>query len=205
MKNIFSVRKILQALYYLQSNSVCEDKFNKMYLLKMMFFSDRYHLRHFGWVPSADNYVAMEYGPVASATYDILKKKYPSIANSSGYYDFDLLSNVEEKNENEVEIKPQQKDELSLSYVKALDFALEIYGKFQSMQLSFITHDYPEWKKHEEELKKVKSVPMNFTDFFEDPANLINSQKNGIVEDPFEDDRKFIEILKEDYIRHEHN
>lgn len=189
MKSIFSIRKILQALYYLQFNSTCKDRYGKMYLLKLIYFADRYHLRHFGFVPSSDVYVAMEYGPVASSTYDILKKKMPINANS---YEFDLISFVEEKNENEVEIKKQDNDELSKSYIQALDFALKNYGKFNGFELSKITHCYPEWKKHEKTLKSgILQVPMNFIDFFDNPKNIKN--------DPFKDDKEFLQLMRDEY------
>lgn len=189
MKKSFSIRKILQALYYLQSKSPCKDKYGKMYLLKLIYFADRYHLRHFGTVPSSDNYRAMEYGPVASATYDVLKKKMPINANSSEY---ELLAFVEEKNENEVEIKKQSEDELSKSYIQALDFALTNYGKFDGFRLSKITHLYPDWKKHEKELQEgCLQVPMQFVDFFDNPKN--------VERDPFEDDDEFLNAMREEY------
>lgn len=185
-----SIRKILQALYYLQSKSDCKDKYSKIYLLKLIYFADRYHLRHFGFVPSGDIYKAMEYGPVASATYDILKRKTPFNVNSCEY---NLIDFVEEKNENEVEIKQQEQDELSKSYIKSLDFALQNYGKFDGFELSKITHLYPEWKKHEETFKSgVLQVAMDFVDFFDNPKDL--------KEDPFKDDDEFLKLMREDYI-----
>lgn len=187
-----SIRKILQALYYLQSKSDCKDKYGKMYLLKLIYFADRYHLRHFGFVPSGDTYKAMEYGPVARATYDILKRKPPFNVNSCEY---NLIDFVEEKNENEVEIKQQEQDELSKSYIKSLDFALKNYGKLDGFELSKITHLYPEWKKHEEILKSgVLQVTMDFVDFFDNPKD------KDLEEDPFKDDDKFLELMREDYI-----
>jgi hypothetical protein len=83
--NGFSVLKILQALYYIQEKapSSNQDRFNIVYLLKMIFFSDRYHLRHFGITATCDDYYAMmKLGPVASFTFDMLKRKYTQFDHS---------------------------------------------------------------------------------------------------------------------------
>jgi len=59
---MLSVRKILQVLYYLKSKaqSKNKNKYDIMYLLKLFYFSDRYHLRHFGSIASGDTYYAMK-------------------------------------------------------------------------------------------------------------------------------------------------
>ncbi|MDR0977586.1 MAG: SocA family protein [Endomicrobium sp.] len=92
---MFSIRKILQALFYLQTKvpKDNESRQNIMYLLKLMFFADRYHLRHFGFVASGDKYFAMKNGPVASGTKDVLQGKMPPSANS---VEIPLLSGVKQ-------------------------------------------------------------------------------------------------------------
>jgi uncharacterized phage-associated protein len=168
-----------------------------MYLLKMMFFADRYHIRHFGFVASDDNYIAMKDGPVASATYDILSKKKPHQANLS---EIALLEDVSVVSEYEVEIAKQKNDELSESFMQSLDFAIENYGNYGPFKLSDITHDYPEWKKHETTINQVtKSVSMDFKDFFDNPVSLEYSKKQGIKTDPFADDEDFLQALKDDF------
>jgi uncharacterized phage-associated protein len=169
-----------------------------MYLLKMMFFADRYHIRHFGFVASGDNYIAMKNGPVASATYDILLKKMPHQANLA---EKALLEDILVVSEYEVEIAKQEIDELSESFMQSLDFAIETYGNYEEFELSDITHDYPEWKKHEATIKQevVKRVPMDFKDFFDNPLDLECSKKQGIKTDPFADDKDFLQTLKDDF------
>jgi hypothetical protein len=70
---VFSIRKTLQVLFYLQSKSPKSSKGDIMYLLKLIFFADRYHIRHFGFVASGDKYFAMKNGAVASAIKDIMQ------------------------------------------------------------------------------------------------------------------------------------
>ena len=184
-----SSRRILQALYYIQSKcNNLSSKYNIMYLLKMMFFADRYHIRHFGFVASGDNYVAMLYGPVASKAKDILEGKilHPDVAIVKEY---------------EVEIAQQKDDELSKSFIKSLDFAIKVYGSYDKYALSCIAHDYPEWKKHETAIKRgtEAAVPMDFKDFFDNPETLQYSKKYEIEKDPFAEDKDFLQALKDDF------
>ncbi|MDR3195240.1 MAG: SocA family protein [Endomicrobium sp.] len=194
-----SVRKILQALYYIQSKAPKDNtaKSDIMYLLKLIFFADRHHLRHFGFVASGDKYEAMKYGPVASAVKDILYGKMPN-ANSAELY---LLREVEQLSEHDVLVLKQDTDELSESYKQSLNFSVKTFGKYKQFELSKITHDYPEWKKHEDKLSRgIKSVEMDFRDFFDNPKTLKCSKNYDIKEDPFKEaDSKFLETLKEDF------
>ena len=67
----FDYHKALQAMFYLQAKASVSDKLS---LLKLLFFADRYHVRHYGISMLMDNYCAMTLGPVCSKTYDIIKK-----------------------------------------------------------------------------------------------------------------------------------
>lgn len=42
-------------------------------VLKIRYFADKLHMSRYGFVASKDCYVAMDFGPVASGTYDLLK------------------------------------------------------------------------------------------------------------------------------------
>lgn len=42
-------------------------------LLKVRYAADKVHLAQYGWIASGDRYCAMNFGPVASSTYDLLK------------------------------------------------------------------------------------------------------------------------------------
>ena len=65
----FKYETATQALNYLALKS--GGRINKMKALKLIFFSDRYHLRKYGRPITNDEYLAMEYGPVASGVKDI--------------------------------------------------------------------------------------------------------------------------------------
>ena len=198
----FSIRKVLQALYYIQQRSR-KDYQSHMYFIKMMYFADRHHLRHHGITSSGDKYVAMKMGPVASATLDILKRRMPKSANSIEYDQLRAIENVDEYN---VLIKKQGEDELSESNKVSLDFAIDEFGALDQFELSDISHDYPEWFKHEDEIQyslehkgNRLSFPIPLEDFFEDPIELPNLLKiRGTSKDPyFEGDKEFLNAMKE--------
>ena len=194
-----SIRKILQALYFIQSKAPKknESKYTPKYLLKMLYFADRYHLRRFGILASDDSYVAMRKGPVASATFDIIKGKLPRSANSAELY---CLDDIIFQDEDSVVIKEQDTDELSKSTIDALGFSVKTFGHLDEKALSRISHDYPEWKSHEGSLRKnpYTRFEMNLKEFFSDPSLRTNLKKEGFKKDPFEDDKAFLNKMREE-------
>ncbi len=186
---MFSLRKVLQALYYMQSRADNSDKYSRMYLLKLLYFADRYHIRHFGMLASGDKYKAMQKGPVAYFTYNNMKGNARGINTTETV----LLSDILELDENSISVVEQGCDELSESCIEALDFALKTYSRFSHSELSEITHDYPEW------INKGLNEDMNLMDFFENPKDLKFSKKYGITEDPFAEDEDFLQAMKDDF------
>ena len=61
-------------------------------------------------------------------------------------------------------------DVFSDSDIEALNFAIKNFGGFDQYDLADITHAYPEWKKHEKELLRLRVIRMEYEDFFADPA-----------------------------------
>ena len=175
-----------------------------MVLIKLMFFADRYHLRHYSILITADDYKAMKLGPVGSATKDILK------------YDEFFFSNLtsEDKRYYRKYLKLEgdyvkangicNYKELSESEKEALDFAIKFFGKFGQFRLAHITHDYPEWKQYKEffDKYKAKRIDMNEIDFLDDPiveeSPYIQKYLDG--EDPFREDEEILKNIREDLL-----
>jgi uncharacterized phage-associated protein len=163
----FSHRKATQALNFFARRS--GGSINKMKALKLVYFADRYHLRKYGRPVVGDEYLAMNYGPVASGTKDLAEmsdflgeeeeryaKKF--FEPSETGIRFTSLASVDDK-------------VFSKSDREALAFAWDRFGRAAEFTLSKLTHRYPDWKKHELALmsKTVSRVPMNYRDFLEDP------------------------------------
>lgn len=163
----FSHRKATQALNFFARKA--GRRINKMKALKLVYFADRYHLRKYGRPVVGDEYLAMNYGPVASGTKDLAEmsdflgeeearyaKKF--IQPSETGRAFSSVSEMDEK-------------VFSESDREALTFAWSRFGRVDKFELSKLTHRYPDWKRHEAALQSnvVTRVPMNYRDFLEDP------------------------------------
>lgn len=160
----FQYETATQALNYLAGKS--GGTLNKLKALKLIFFADRYHVRKYGRPVTGDEYLAMQYGPVASSVKDI--------AEMSSFLDAKVAAYAKHF------IKPVNKnffrsvaaidtEQLSQTDIEALDFAWSTFGSFGQFALAEITHVYPEWKRHEAALKHVANVRMDYLDFLDDP------------------------------------
>jgi uncharacterized phage-associated protein len=109
-------------------------------LLKILFFADEYHFNHYGRPIVGDVYLAMEYGPVASTTYEILKKE-ALVA--------ELLEDLPFENVNKKIIPNREPNlrKLSASDIEALEYAVNTYGHYDFSSLTDISHQHPAWKK----------------------------------------------------------
>ena len=66
----FDRDKALEAILYI-ANSLHNPTFHS--ISKMLYLSDKLHLQDYGRLICGDSYVAMEYGPVPSAIYNMMK------------------------------------------------------------------------------------------------------------------------------------
>lgn len=167
----FSYKKATQALNYFARQS--GGHINKMKALKLLFFADRFHLRKYGRPITNDEYFAMNYGPVPSGGKDLVEgsdfrpnveKAYAGqYLNPENRYEFSSVAEVD----NRVFSQTDQ---------EALTFAWNTFGRFDQFQLAELTHQYPEWKRHEASLSGDNNsrVKMAFTDSLEDPPATFN-------------------------------
>ena len=58
---------------------------------------------------------------------------------------------------------------MSESNQEALLFAIDKFGFIGGLEMSYISHLYPEWLEHKEDLEKVSRVYMDYIDFFDEP------------------------------------
>ena len=165
----FNYKKATQALNVLALKE--GGAINKMKALKLIYFADRYHLRKYGRLITNDNYIAMENGPVASRTRDIAEKTNFIGRDEKSYANTYLESKG--KYDLKSKLSPDT-DVFSDSDIEALEFAWEKFGHFDKFKLASITHDYPEWSKHRDELNRTLSMPMDLDDFFDDPNTAVD-------------------------------
>lgn len=162
----FSHKKTTQALNFFARQS--GGRINKMKALKLLFFADRFHLRKYGRPITNDEYFAMGYGPVPSGAKDLaegsdfrpdVEKAYSSqFVDPVDRYEFASISDVDA-------VVFSATDQEALAYV------WDHFGSLDQFALADLSHQYPEWKKHEAALSSESSsrVKMSFSDFLEDP------------------------------------
>ncbi len=160
----FSHRKATQALnFFARQNG---GKINKLKALKLIYFADRHHLRRYGRPITNDRYVAMNYGPVASACKDLAEMS-DFLGDEERTYAEPFLQTVDKhtyasKGEPDTSV-------LSASDLESLRFAWETYQGWDAFHLAEHTHRFPEWKRHEAELASSSRADMNYLDFLENP------------------------------------
>lgn len=164
---MFDYEASVQAVDYiikkLNPDSLSLDKIT---ILKMLFFAERYSIRKFAQTITGDRFVAMKFGPVASSTYDILKFK--DYANGIEYareaLESDGSINVHSKS---IFLVRDDYDALSDTDLEALNFAIDTFGVYSPLKLSNITHRYREWAKFESDILSTNGAyDMDMSDFF---------------------------------------
>lgn len=200
----FNIERIIQSLAFLQHES---DTSSYMKLIKLMFFADRLHLRRYGHLFTYDDYKAMKLGPVGSQTKDVISKE-PFYLNNLTQEERELISrNIQRVGDYDIKICTKATDKLSESGIAALNFSIENFGKFDQFELADLTHDYPEWKKYEEEIiikKTAKVKDILLEDMFDNPNLQTSDFLNSLIGyDPFEEDPDFIQFMKESFLHPE--
>ena len=162
----FDHKKATQTLNFFAS--IAGGKINKMKALKLIFLSDRYHLRRYGRLVTDDCYVAMKYGPVPSTTMDI--------AEADEYLDNKIkdyvIAHIQASDDGlQIEsLKPVDTDYFSATDIEAFNFAWNSFGNLDQWGISDFTHNYPEWLKHKDSLRSGSRVEnIILEDLLEDP------------------------------------
>lgn len=163
----FSHRKATQTLnFFARQAGGC---ITKLKALKLVYFADRYHLRRYGRPVGGDEYLAMNYGPVPSGTKDLAEMS-DFLGEEEASYGRAYLRPVDRHTVgSEAPVEPQV---FSASDREAIEWSWKHFGHFDGFALAEMTHEYPDWKRHEGALKGklVSRAPMNYRDFLEDPG-----------------------------------
>lgn len=174
----FDLKKATQALNWLAIKS--GGQINKMKALKLVYLADRYHLRKFGRLITNDLYFAMDYGPVPSGVKDLAEAS-DFLGADEKRYSVQYIRPVDQYTLESV-LEPDS-SVFSDSDIEALSFAWEKFGDLDKFRLADLTHEYPEWKKHQQDLKVDSRIQMRLADFFDDPDADIDKCFNLNSED----------------------
>jgi len=164
----FSHKKTTQALNFFARQS--GGRINKMKALKLLFFSDRFHLRKYGRAITNDEYFAMNYGPVPSGGKDLVEASNfrPAVEKAYAGQFIDSVTQYEFASISEIDAVV-----FSATDREALQYVWDHFGSLDEFQLAELTHEYPEWKRHEASLSSESNSreKMSFSDFLKDPPS----------------------------------
>ncbi|HVU06522.1 MAG TPA: Panacea domain-containing protein [Candidatus Paceibacterota bacterium] len=184
-----SYKKATQALNFLARKK--DGKINKMKAIKLIYLADRLHIRKYGRPIIGDMYWAMKMGPVGSQV-----KRAAELSNMSEgalSYAKKYIQPADEKKHYVTSVKPVDLDVFSKTDLECLE---AVYGQFSDkdqFELRDITHQYPEWSKHERYLKSGKKrVQMDYEDFFsstekDDPLFAENKSDLALAKETFDE------------------
>lgn len=164
-----------------------DGQINKMKVIKLIYFADRYHIRKYGRPVIGDKYWAMKLGPVASYTLhaaefntklerDCLRYAKKFLSHIKG--DVKIL-NIVSKDKVDLNV-------FSQTDIEALETVFKEFGDKDQFELADIAHKYPEWLKHKKEIEveKKRRVEMNYLDFFVNPkidgSHIFNLSKEHL-------------------------
>jgi len=141
----------IEALCYLLSKL---GKADKIFLVKLMYLADKYHLMNYGRTITNDEFLAFENGPAGSRTTDILEFD-PYVLGKNLFLAKSLIKKGEghqylpgsKCRDHEIEM-------LSRSDIEALDFVIAKFGKMNQWDLVDYTHTFHEWKQYEDKFKR---------------------------------------------------
>lgn len=134
----FNFKRTLQASAYLLR--LDGKRMSYLRLLKLLYIADREWLGEMGESITGDRAFAMNFGPVLTSVYDLIKGN----GSKAGVWD-DYIHT--EGYAVELVADPGR-DELSKAIVKKLTEITERYRNLDEFELSELTHSFPEWADH---------------------------------------------------------
>lgn len=116
---------------------------------KMFYLADKLHLQEYGRLICGDLYIAMEYGPVPSAIYDMMKVSAGQGRIDPDTDDFILEAFTISKSRSIVPKRESETSFLSESEMECIKEVIRLYGDKTFGQLTDLTHDAA-WQATEE-------------------------------------------------------
>ena len=185
----FNYKKAVQVVNFFANRE--GGTINKLKALKLVWLADRLHLRVYSRPIINDTYYALEHGPVASVTRDIIQQNQYLQKVELEYSTTYLSRNgdLEITSLSEVELKVFSKTD-----VKILEQIYSQFGNLNQFELRDLSHKYPEWTKFESQLPRGSHgrFLMDYLDFFNNPQN------NDSI---FNNDTELLELSKQ-YFSH---
>lgn len=128
LKFNFNRTKTIEAILYI-AGKITKPDFHSV--SKLLYFADVTSLEKYGRFITGDTYYAMQYGPVPSNAYDLMKSTDETDPGFS----------VDKDGKTLVPNRAPKMDEFSLSDIKMLDLAIDLYGEMPFWMKTSLSHD----------------------------------------------------------------
>lgn len=146
VRNIsFSPEHSLEVILYI-SGKLKEATIHEV--LKIIYFSDKLHLSKYGFLASGDEYVAMDFGPVASNIYNLIKAargEQSSYINPLFYRIVDGSFEIAEDKKTIIVHRDPRVEYLSTAETECFNDAIQQFGGLSFKQRTDLSHDKA-WK-----------------------------------------------------------
>jgi len=144
-------------------------------LLKLRYFADKEHMSRYGYFASGDKYSALQFGPVGSATYDMLKTARGDAQRNAALYGPLVADAFRVQGMNVVPLRPANLSKLSKAELACLEYAISNYAGLEFAERTNVSHDSAwdaAWAKATQ--RNASSFPMSKEDI---AATLANSEE----------------------------
>jgi uncharacterized phage-associated protein len=125
----FDASKAVEIILYI-ANRLPKDIADRLYISKVVYTADRYHLRSYGRFLCGDRYIHMGAGPVPSGIYDFLKGKKDTLERPIGRIGEKIIPK-----------RDADTDYLSESDIECLDQAIQEIGSLNQQDVIDRCHD----------------------------------------------------------------
>jgi uncharacterized phage-associated protein len=137
----FDERKTTAAAAYLLDKA--SGKMPYIKLIKLLYLADRESWRRYDRPITGDRYVSMNFGPVLSATYDLLRSE-DATAGGRPWSRTIITTGYEAKLQAPPDLGP-----LSDAEIEILDEVFQLTERMDRWRLCDLTHAFPEWRDPE--------------------------------------------------------
>lgn len=148
LKFAFNSSKALESLAYVAH---AKPGLTPLYVAKIFFFAEKWHLNRYGRPIIGDTYIAMRMGPVPSTIKDFIDKKWNWVGKPDGFDEAVMLDD----NRPLTRLYPGERKLdfrlLSRTDMRCLDEAIEFCADKTPDELSDITHREQAWLEADED------------------------------------------------------
>jgi uncharacterized phage-associated protein len=180
----FDFEKAKAVLLYLASKDV--PALDKYKICKLFFLSDKHHLVKYGRPITGDKYCALQYGPIPSATLNIIDGVIagqlldPYVASVAEAVELDRQF----ENPRFKAIAAYDASKLSQSDLMAIDHVIADFGRMGFAELKAITHAMIAYKRAWSEKPEGRNAAdMDFEQFFEEDSDAVAGAREEMLED----------------------